>query len=368
MTGSFSLGGYDPARFVPNELSFALAGNDSKSPIIGIQSITTSGTLTNPNNTLLSNGISALIDTALPHIWLPYSACQAFEEAFGLSWDSSKELYLVNDTTHQRLATLNPSITFALGNLAPQSKSVNITMPYGAFNLQASSPIYPNGTNYFPLRRASSEDQYTLGRAFLQEAYLIVDFEQSNFSVSQAQFPANASPNLVNIDHSPQLHSTNTSSPSSSHSWLHTNRPGIAGVVVGSSVAFILLCTFAFFVLRSFRRRQQSEPQRASDSKSLSNPGVESWPSSATFSHPESGTMRTVGADVRELGASQSVTILPTYASASSPSMGASERSRQELPGSSTAKELPQTPRNSRSEKRIYELAADESWLAHRKR
>lgn len=63
-------------------------------------------------------------------------------------------------------------------------------LPYGAFDLQASHPIYPNATNYFPLRRADNESQYTLGRVLLQEAYIIVDYERGNFSLHRALFPA----------------------------------------------------------------------------------------------------------------------------------------------------------------------------------
>ncbi|CAD6586889.1 MAG: hypothetical protein ASARMPRED_002866 [Alectoria sarmentosa] len=152
--GSLTFGGYDSSRFLPTTASFPLAGNDSQSLMIGIESITATGTLAS-NVTLLSNDTIALIDTTLPYLWLPLEACQQFETAFGLSWDLSTEIYLVNDTIHQQLQNLNPTVTFTLGN-SSASQSVNITLPYGAFDLQASNPIYPNGTNYFPLRRASN--------------------------------------------------------------------------------------------------------------------------------------------------------------------------------------------------------------------
>jgi hypothetical protein len=41
-----------------------------------------------------------------------------------------------------------------------------------AFDLQAHWSIYPSTTNYFPLRRAANDTQYTLGKKFLQEAYV----------------------------------------------------------------------------------------------------------------------------------------------------------------------------------------------------
>ena len=41
-------------------------------------------------------------------------------------------------------------------------------------------------THYFPLRRANGESQYILGRTFLEEAYVIADYERMNFTVLQA--------------------------------------------------------------------------------------------------------------------------------------------------------------------------------------
>jgi hypothetical protein len=67
---------------------------------------------------------------------------------------------------------MNPVLTFMLGNTVDGGQTVSIDLPYNAFDLQADYPIYPNATNYFPLRRASNDTQYTLGRVFLQEAYV----------------------------------------------------------------------------------------------------------------------------------------------------------------------------------------------------
>lgn len=118
-----------------------------------------------------------MIDSSPPDMQLPMSACQAFEQVFGLTYDPTTDLYLVDDSIHAQLQELDPSVTFRLGFLEAGGPSVNITLPYGAFDLQASSPIYPNTTNYFPLRHAANSTQYTLGSTFLQEAYVIADYE-----------------------------------------------------------------------------------------------------------------------------------------------------------------------------------------------
>ena len=352
--GSLTLGGYDASRFLQTNSSFPLAGNDSESLTIRIESIAASKTLAS-NITLLSNGIVALIDATLPYFWLPLQVCRQFESAFGLSWDPSTQMYLVNDTIHQQLQNLNPSVTLTLGN-SSASQSINITLPYGAFDLQASSPIYPNGTNYFPLRRASTANEYVLGRAFLQEAYLLVDFEQGNFSVSQALFPANPTPNIITIDHSshPSTSGTNATQPLATQTHHHHLSAGaIAGIAIGASTLLILLCTIAFFLFRRRHHRQTPPTQPSADPSSPQPFGdKESWPTSpGQFSDTDTSTnSNTAIPEVRELEDTQAP-------------RKAGSRSRQELAGSPTAKELPPLPSNESGKARhISELAGDGFW------
>jgi hypothetical protein len=171
--GSLTLGGYDAARFTPNNLSFPFSADDSRVLTVGLQTIMATNTLQGVMS-LLPQGILSLIDSTVPEIWLPENACTIFEQAFGLQFDPHTNLYLVNDTIHSALQSLNPSLTFTLGNARSGGPSIEITMPYSAFDLQANWPIYPNATNYFPLRRAANDSQYTLGRAFLQEVYAYI--------------------------------------------------------------------------------------------------------------------------------------------------------------------------------------------------
>ena len=185
--GSLTLGGYDASRFAPNNLTFTFGPDDSRSLLVGVQAITADNTLAGTVATL-SSGILTFIDSGTPHVWLPLSACTVFERAFGLVYDPHTDLYLVNSGIHAQLTQLNPSVTFTLGNEVSGGENVNITLPYGAFDLQASQPIYANATSYFPLRRAANESQYTLGRTFLQETYITVDYGRSKFSVQQAMF------------------------------------------------------------------------------------------------------------------------------------------------------------------------------------
>ena len=247
--GSLTFGGYDLSLFTPNHVSFPISDNGHL--LLPIQSITGQMTLQPKNQTLLPNNITANIDTTLAHMWLPLDACRAFENAFGLIWDDSNRYYLVNDTTHQQLLNNNPIVTFTLGSA---NQTLDISLPYGAFDLQASSPVYPNGTNYFPLRRASDPSQYTIGRAFFQESYIIVDYESANFSISQTVSKVPQSSNIVTINH----HNHPIPSSTAAASTLNEGLSGgaLAGIVVGSVVGAIIIAGALLFFY--FRRRRAS--------------------------------------------------------------------------------------------------------------
>ena len=168
--GTLTLGGYDASRFAPNAISFPFASDISRNLVIGLQSIEFSDSNTKSKD-LLSEGILTFVDSTVPHIWLPFSACTKFEDAFGIAYDKQTDLYLVNDTLHETLLAQNASVTMVLGNDVRGGNTVNITLPYPSFDLEASYESLKGTTRrYFPLRRAANDTQYTLGRTFLQES------------------------------------------------------------------------------------------------------------------------------------------------------------------------------------------------------
>lgn len=150
-----------------NSVSFTMADDITRDLVVSLQSISYSG----PNSTtLLSNSINVFIDSTDPNIWLPGDVCNAFEAAFGLTVDSNTGLYLVNETYHNTLLSTNAEVSFRLSDVTSGGDTVSIVLPYAAFDLTAEYPIVNNTSYYFPLKRANTSAQYTLGRTFLQEA------------------------------------------------------------------------------------------------------------------------------------------------------------------------------------------------------
>ena len=119
--------------------------------------------------TLLSEEIVIFVDSTVPHIWLPYDSCTLFEDAFGITYNSTIERYLVNDTLHTQMQNQNANVSFVLGS-SISNETVDIVFPYASFDLEIGQPFVDTTQKYFPLRRADNATQYTLGRTFLQES------------------------------------------------------------------------------------------------------------------------------------------------------------------------------------------------------
>ena len=258
--GSLTLGGVDSGRFTPNNLSIPFAPQKGRSLLVGIQSISSVDQKGATSN-LLPTGIMAFVDSTEAQIWLPMEACQAFEKAFGLTYNATNGYYLVDDALHSRLQTQNASVTFTLGSTVSGGETVNITLPYNSFDLLLTPPVANLTSNikYFPLRRADNETQYTLGRTFLQEAYLAVDWERQNFSISACSFSENTQQNLVAI----QSPSNKTTSGGSSTG----KTVGIAvGVVVG---VLVIAAAIGVFFWKKHQAKREAEREEAEKAKMI---------------------------------------------------------------------------------------------------
>lgn len=111
--------------------------------------------------TLLSETIVAFVDSTVPHIWLPRDSCTLFEAAFGITYDTTTERYLVNDTLHTQMQDQNASVSFVLNNFV-SNETVNIVFPYASVDLEIGFPFVETTQKYFPLRGADNATQYTL--------------------------------------------------------------------------------------------------------------------------------------------------------------------------------------------------------------
>ncbi|KAI7651179.1 acid protease, partial [Hortaea werneckii] len=261
---SLTLGGYDTSRFIENDVQFSFAPDNDRDTVVAIQSISTPSQVeSSPTGTeLLPQPIYAFVDSTIAEIWLPADSCRIFEQEFGLVYDNATDLYLVNSTLHETLTERNPNVTFAIASGLDGGDRVEITLPYGAFDLTAMNPYQgvQNSSNYFPLRRAANDTQYTLGRTFLQEAYFSVDWERQKFNVSQVDWKQDYEQNLVAVPaYDPATENQNNTYPGAGDSSESDNGGSglsggaIAGIVVGVVAGVGILAGLLFWCC--WRRR-----------------------------------------------------------------------------------------------------------------
>jgi hypothetical protein len=95
------------------------------------------------------------------------------------------------------------SVVFSLSSSRSGDSVKTFTLSYSTvFDLEITYPFVDTSSRYFPLKRASRPEQYVLGRAFLQETHLIVDYDQGYFTLSQAKGNADG-PDLVSLPTEP---------------------------------------------------------------------------------------------------------------------------------------------------------------------
>ncbi|SLM36511.1 Aspartic peptidase domain [Lasallia pustulata] len=271
---SLTVGGYDQNRFIPHDISFEL--NPAQDPVVALNSISVTATplpasnkstdwSTNPLPLFASFGTADVglytIDSSTSYLWLPETVCENFESALGLTYDDELQLYTFgpNATQHDVLVNWNMTFKFIIADLPGSTKTVTISLPYAAFDLQLSYPFpglnataSSTATNYFPLRKAANGTQYTIGRAFLQESYLMVDYERNNFSVYQAVFDNNALNNVNLVDISRPRNSTFTG-PKLEGSTL--GKPTLIGIIIGAVVLLATILALWFYCLRGRKFR-----------------------------------------------------------------------------------------------------------------
>lgn len=210
---------------------------------------------TNTYSLAQPEGFSATIDSTIPYLILPDDVCDQFVTKFGLQFDNSSQLFLVNSTSHKTNQRQNATVSFKIGaGPSASNKFTSIVLPYEAFVQQASFPLAvpQDNTQYFSIKR-SADGMFVLGRTFLQEAYIIVDYERTNFTVAPALF-ADPMPTQSLVTIFNESYTGLQAPPDHPKAGLPTG--AIAGIAAGIGVAFILAAVGAFFWWRKRRSRK----------------------------------------------------------------------------------------------------------------
>lgn len=215
---------------------------------------------------------------SLPSVYLPLGNCEAVTEHLPVTYRNDIGYYVwnVDDPLYHTIISSPAYMGFVLAT--PEAKNLTIKVPFGMLNLTLESPIVDKPTPYFPCHTVNSLDasgaQWALGRAFLQAAFVHMDYDRSLMSIAQAPGPkleqalvhdyipgdAIKSNPISSFRKTWQAHWTELSedgTPNKKHKGLSSG--AMAGIVVGVVVAVAIVAMLIWFLCR--RRRSRSRVQ-----------------------------------------------------------------------------------------------------------
>ncbi|KAM0282681.1 hypothetical protein ACHAQH_002878 [Verticillium albo-atrum] len=308
---SLTLGGYDESRFTTHNTEFVL-GQSGTTPVALVRGISvtvpeddaTPGNWGDARPRVLSNmstSFTALFDSSTPFLWLPAQVCDEFADAFNLTYNDTLELYTFTDDQFNTFSSgWAYSFTFSLssfdntddfGHPLNTPGVVNITITAAAFaqvlrypfmnEIQYGDPSIP----YFPLRRTdNTTDTFIIGRAFMQEAYMVTRYDSDVFAIYQAEFPENpiADIKIVDIDQPENSPYPPPATRSSSRKGLSTAQ--IVGIVVGVVGACLIAALATWWCCRRRRRKNGAAGNSEKDATSSVGTDEPSTPIARIFS------------------------------------------------------------------------------------
>ena len=157
-------------------------------------------------------GLRILMNPAAPYLYLPSSTCAAIAKVLPVTYNAGKALYFW-DVTDAQFARIVESPTFLSFIFRGSDGNLTINVPFSLLNLTLQEPLVSTPTPYFPCQPPQAPDisttYYSLGRAFLQAAFIGVNWDGSQgfgeWYLAQAPGP--------NTDNNPQSKPFTNGSP-----------------------------------------------------------------------------------------------------------------------------------------------------------
>ncbi|KAE9574311.1 hypothetical protein CGCF415_v004620 [Colletotrichum fructicola] len=292
LPGSLVLGGYEQNRVLGNVGTFSMEVGFPqvflRDVFMGVETGEASGfparsngsfwvdpgdtNGTNYNDILRgATGSAAVMPNPVsPYIYLQPGICEGIAENLGLRFHNDTGLYLWESTRIGSVGDFINSPAY-LGFVLSDKTATNYTIkvPFKLLNLTLEPPLVEFPVNYFPCKstdsRASNAGQ--LGRAFLQAAFMAVDYEKGVMYIAQAPGPSIEQSVVQRFDDSVvKSNSATTFQTTWSRSWAvrstviedavedkGVTKSGIAGIAVGAVAAVVA----ALWICRRRRKRKQ---------------------------------------------------------------------------------------------------------------
>ncbi|KAI1878074.1 uncharacterized protein JN550_000256 [Neoarthrinium moseri] len=300
--GSLWYGGYDQNRVLgevlavpiqPDYLKYSAELSDiSITTLAGDSpfSFTSKTGLLSSGNTTIGSSLEVGIEACVPYLNLPKSTCDAVASNLPVTYDAGLGLYMWNtgSSDYKRIVTSAAALTFSFPDPDNNARTVNISVPFRHLNLTLEEPLVSTPTPYFPCNGAST-GSYSLGRAFLQDAFFGTNFENAVMYLAQGPGPNAKTENIVSIHgndtvaashndlvkswdgfwalhgetNATSLNGTSSSGTEDSGSGTtesSSKTPLIAGLAAGLGGGVVLIAFAALFFLRRRKRQEAEKP------------------------------------------------------------------------------------------------------------
>ena len=146
------------------------------------------------------NGVQpAIINPIVPYLFMSPETCAAVAKNLPVTLNSRLGLYIWNVTDPQYDMIVKSSAYLALIFQKAGSGNITIKVSFQLLNLTLEPPIVTTIQQYFPCRPFRALDDsghYFLGKAFLQAAFIGMNWEQKKFFLAQAPGPGVGASNI----------------------------------------------------------------------------------------------------------------------------------------------------------------------------
>lgn len=300
IAGSLVMGGYDQARVVGNVSSQPVNSTNGLGTLdidlydIGLgvaegaspwKKFSSMNGLFRRNNSSGDSSASVQIDPTRPYLYLPKDTCDAIAEQLPVTYNEGLGLYFWNTSVDEfdHITTSPAFLSFTFENNAGADSStpnITIKVPFNILKLTLQAPLVEQNTTYFPCHPS---DEYVLGRAFLQAAFLGTNW-QNGTGGGYWFFAQAPGPNLqgetittIQVTDTTVVPGSGTWEDSWSSWWnvIPQHGGGLSqgakiGIGVGCGVAGALaICVIGLLIARCMRKKKKIDPSEDDEATEL---------------------------------------------------------------------------------------------------
>lgn len=302
---SLYLGGYDQLRvlgepsvqrytqdYLPIDLlDVGIGVAEGESPF----SFTSKSGLLASGNSSIGLSMEVLVDPTAPFIYLPKSSCDAIAANLPVTYQPNLGLYFWDTTSpaYHEIISSPAFLDFTFRQNGSLTQNITINVPFSLLNLTLTSPLVDIPTPYFPCNPVGYGKvypQYTLGRAFLQAAFVGVNWQYDglgNWFLAQApgpNLPTQPIVTSIGLNDAYIVPSMNLWADTWRGSWApiaaatttnparsHLSKGAIAGIAVGAVVVGLIVIAGAAICWRTTKSKKVTNSYQHAASHDLSN-------------------------------------------------------------------------------------------------